>query len=185
MWRSASLALLAVVLAGCSPAAQTPRTDPRLDTLFHQLQEAPNPVSAAAIERQIWQRWSESGSATVDVLMERALAAQSIQDFDRALSFLEQASQLQPGYAEPWNRKAAIAFDQGDSAQALAAIQEVLKREPRHFGALMAMGVIAEGQGQTAAALEAYRTALRYHPHLQGAKDGIARLAPKIDGRDT
>jgi Tfp pilus assembly protein PilF len=61
----------------------------------------------------------------------------------------------------------------------------VLKREPRHFGALMAMGVIAEGQGQTAAALEAYRTALRHHPYLEGARAGVARLAPKIDGRDT
>ena len=185
MWRSALGALIAIALVGCAPQAGTPRSDPRLDTLFHQLQEAPSAAGAAAIERQIWQRWSESGSATVDVLMERALAAQSTQDFDRALGFLDEASKLQPGFAEPWNRKAAIAYDQGDSARALAAIQEVLKREPRHFGALMAMGVIAEGQGQTAAALEAYRTALRHHPYLEGARAGVARLAPKIDGRDT
>jgi predicted TPR repeat methyltransferase len=66
----------------------------------------------------------------VNILLERAAAAESAGDADLALRFLDQASDLAPDYAEPWNRRANIAYDADDYTGAIAAIQETLKVGP-------------------------------------------------------
>jgi tetratricopeptide (TPR) repeat protein len=115
--------------------------------------------------------------------LERATAAESAGENDLALGFLDQASALAPNYAEPWSRRASIAYRTHDFAGAISAIQETLKREPRHFGALAGLGLIYEELGQDRAALDAYRAALAVHPFYDVAKRGVARLEPKVDGR--
>ncbi|GAN00517.1 TPR domain protein [alpha proteobacterium U9-1i] len=175
--------VLSLAACGVGGDARAPN-DPQLDSMFTQLAEAPDDAAAAALEAQIWQRWAESGSATVDVLLERARAAESAGDNELAVQFLDQASDLAPNYAEPWNRRASIAYDAEDYAGAIAAIQETLKREPRHFGALGGLGLIYEELGQERAALEAFRAALAVHPHYELAVQGVRRLEPRVDGRD-
>jgi tetratricopeptide (TPR) repeat protein len=175
----------AFALAACGPNAHGPtRADPELDSLFVQLEQAPDAETAAPIEQQIWQRWSDSGSPTVNVLLERAAAAESDGDPELAERFLDQASDLAPEYAEPWNRRANLAYRGEDFPGAIAAIQETLKREPRHFGALTGLGLIYEELGQHRAALEAYRAALAIHPNYETAAQGVRRLEPRVDGRD-
>ena len=176
---------LVLTLAGCGVAARAhARPDPALDALFTQLEAAPDQAASAQIEARIWARWAESGSPTVDVLMDRAQAAETGGDAELAIRFLEQASDLAPDFAEPWNRRASLAYQAKDYAGAIAAIQETLKREPRHFGALTGLGLIREDLGQFNAALEAYRAALAINPHYETALHGVARLQPRVDGRD-
>jgi tetratricopeptide (TPR) repeat protein len=175
----------ALALAACVPNAREPtRADPELDSLFVQLEQAPDAETAAPVEQQIWMRWSDSGSPTVNVLLERAAAAESDGDAELAERFLDQASALAPEYAEPWNRRANLAYRGEDFPGAIAAIQETLKREPRHFGALTGLGLIYEELGQHRAALEAYRAALAIHPNYETAAQGVRRLEPRVDGRD-
>ena len=183
--RRALVALsLAFALAACGVGqhAHAP-PDPALDALFTQLEAAPDAAASAQIEARIWQRWAQSGSPTVDILLERAQAAESQGDPELAIRFLEQASDLAPDYAEPWNRRASLAYEAHDYAGAIAAIQETLKREPRHFGALAGLGLIREELGQDRAALEAFRAALAVNPHYETALRGVQRLEPKVDGR--
>jgi tetratricopeptide (TPR) repeat protein len=120
----------------------------------------------------------------VNVLLERATAAETAGDAELAGRFLDQASDLAPEYAEPWNRRANLAYRAEDYRGAIAAIQETLKREPRHFGALAGLGIIYEELGQSRAALEAFRAALAIHPHYVTALQGVRRLEPRVDGRD-
>lgn len=178
----AALALAA--LAACSPGAEAPPRDPALDALFAQLVEAPDAAAAQAVEQQIWAKWADSGSPTVDILLERAAAAEAAGEANLAVDFLAQASELAPQFAEPWNRRASLAYSARDYAGAISAIQETLRREPRHFGALAGLGMIYEELGQEAAALEAYRAALAIHPNYEAASRGVARLAPRIEGQD-
>lgn len=152
--------------------------------MFVQLEQAPDAEAAAAIEQQIWLRWSDSGSPTVNVLLERAAAAESDGDAEMAERFLDQASDLAPEFAEPWNRRANLAYRAEDFTGAVAAIQETLKREPRHFAALTALGIIYEELNQQRAALDAYRAALAIHPYYDVAVQGVRRLEPRVDGRD-
>lgn len=184
--RQVLLALvLAVTLAACGRADRAAvRNDPALDSLFVQLEQAPDPRAAELVEQQIWAHWADSGSPTVNILLERAAAAEDAGDAELANRFLDQASDLAPDYAEPWNRRANLAYGAEDYAGAIAAIQETLKREPRHFGALAGLGLIYEELGQPRAALEAFRAALAIHPHYEDAQQGVRRLEPRVDGRD-
>ena len=175
----------AFMLAACGVQSHAPlRHDPELDRLFAQLGQAPDDTSAATIEQAIWARWADSGSPTVNVLLERATAAMDSGDNDLALRFLDQASDLAPNFAEPWNRRANIAYHADDYAGAIAAIQETLKREPRHFGALAGLGLIYEELNQPRAALDAFRAALAIHPHYEIARQGVRRLESRVEGRD-
>jgi tetratricopeptide (TPR) repeat protein len=175
----------AVALASCGANERAPvRGGPELDTLFVQLEQASDAATATPIEQAIFARWSDSGSPTVNVLLERAAAAETAGDADLASRFLDQASDLAPDYAEPWNRRANLAYAAEDYAGAVAALQEVLKREPRHFPALAGLGLIYEELGQERAALEAFRAALVVHPNYEAARQGVRRLEPRVDGRD-
>ena len=175
----------ALALAACGANDRSPtRASPELDALFTQLEQASDASAAASVEQEIWTHWADSGSPTVNILLERAAAAESDGDVDLAGRFLDQASDLAPEYAEPWNRRANLAYRAEDYAGAIAAIQETLKREPRHFGALAGLGLIYEELGQHRAALEAFRAALVIHPHYETALQGVRRLEPRVDGRD-
>lgn len=177
-------ALVLSIVAACSPGGAAPSRDPELDRLFEALRAAPSAEAAQPVEQQIWRRWAESGSPTVDVLLERAAAAESAGDPALATEFLDQASTLAPQFAEPWNRRASLAYEQHDYSGAIEAIQQTLRREPRHFGAMAGLGLIYEELGQDRAALEAFRGALAVHPYFTAAQRGVARLQPKVDGRD-
>jgi tetratricopeptide (TPR) repeat protein len=178
--------LAAAPLAGCGapPPSDQIAPDPALDELFKALLTAPTAAEASVVEEQIWQTWGQSGSATVDVLIERADAAEAAGDKPLALSFIDQATSLTPSYAGAWYRRSILRYDADDRAGAIADIQETLKREPRHFGALAGLGMIYEDMGQEKAALNAYRRALEIHPFLDNAKQGVARLEPKVEGQD-
>lgn len=184
--RRTFLALLAALtLAACGLGDSTAaRSDPELDNLFAELKDAPDAEAAATIEQAIWSRWADSGQPTVNVLLDRAAAAESAGEADLALGFLDQAADLAPDYAEPWSRRANIAYRADDYNGAIAAIRETLKREPRHFGAYAGLGLIYEELGQPTKALEAFRAALTYHPYYETALDGVRRLEPRVDGRD-
>ncbi|MGQ0533342.1 MAG: tetratricopeptide repeat protein [Caulobacteraceae bacterium] len=175
----------ALTLAACNAGSSAPaRADPELDALFIQLEQAEDPQSAAPIEQAIWARWADSGSPTVNILLERATAAENAGDAELAERFLDQASDLAPDYAETWNRRANLYYSTDDYTGAIAAIQETLRREPRHFGALAGLGLIYEELGQQRAALEAFRAALVIHPNYETALQGVRRLEPRVDGRD-
>jgi tetratricopeptide (TPR) repeat protein len=177
--------ILTLSLAACGMGGRAPlRADPQLDALFAQLEQAPDDASAARVESQIWAHWADSGSPTVNILVERAAAAEGEGNSELAERFLEQASDLAPNFAEPWNRRANIAYRAHDYSGAIAAIQETLKREPRHFGALAGLGLIYEELNQPRAALEAFRAALAIHPHYEIARQGVRRLESRVEGRD-
>jgi len=185
MRRIAFAFLASLTLAACGAGGRDgARSDPQLNALFAQLEQAQTADAAAPVERAIWTYWADSGSPTVNTLLERASAAAAAQDFDLANRFIDEAVDLAPDYAEPWNRRAEIAYQGEDYAGAISAIQETLRREPRHFGALTALGFIYEELGQERAALDAFRSALAIHPHYERAQQGVRRLEPRVDGRD-
>src|SRR5262245_61673377 len=127
--RAFAFAVLAAALAACSPQAAHAPVDPQLDALLTQLAAAPDDAAAQTIESRIWARLADSGTPTVNVLLERANAAEEAGENDLALRFLDQASDLAPNYAEPWNRRASLAYKAEDYSGAINAIQETLKRE--------------------------------------------------------
>jgi len=169
-------ALTAVFLLVAGPAFGPP------DELFDRLETAPTDEEAEGIALDIWNAWLESGSPTVDLLMERAVEAQNLGDRKHARALYDRIIRVRPEYAEAWHRRATLFLEAEQYDEALRDLNEALKHEPRHFGAWLGLGLMLERLGSTSEALEAYREALDIYPRLEGARRGEARLREMTDG---
>ena len=169
--------------APLSPQGEAEARDKLLDRLFAELSEAENEEGARALERAIQSVWLTSGSPSVDLLMGRGLDALSEDDIDRAYFYFDEVVTLAPGFAEGWNKRAAIHYIREDYAAALRDLEQVLRLEPRHYEALAGLGVILEDLGDKKGALEAYRRALKLDPWLRNGEARIAPLELDVEGR--
>ena len=155
----------------------------QLDELFATLAASENREAAKAAERGILRLWLESGSDTIDLLMNRALAATDEEEYPLALDFLDRIITLEPGYVEGWNRRATIHFLNDDYAKAIADLEQVLAIEPRHFGALAGLGTMLRELGHEQLALDAYRQALALDPVMSEVQKAIDELEAESGGR--
>ncbi len=150
--------------------------DETLDILFGSLRKAGNERAAKATEQKIWEVWSQSDSATADVLLGQAVVAMNAYDSASSRAILDQVVESYPTYAEAWNKRATLNFMVGEFDASLADIDKVLELEPRHFGALSGRGMIYQAQEKWGPALQAFKDALAINPNMQSVKDAIADL---------
>jgi len=179
-------------LAAVAPAQTTGHGAPslapddsgaRLDGLFNELKRAGNEAAAQRISRLIRQQWSQSGSATIDLLMIRANKAVDDKKYDAALDYLDEIVTLAPAYAEGWNLRATVHFARDDYRRSMADIDRVLRLEPRHFGALAGMAAILKATGHTSAAAAAYQRLLDVYPMMRDAQAESGKLADEMAGQ--
>jgi tetratricopeptide (TPR) repeat protein len=164
----------------------TPKTRAeQLDELFDTLAAAESAEEAKAAERGIVRLWLESGSDTVDLLMDWTLTAMEEEDYPRALDLLDRIITLEPDYVEGWNKRATIHFLNDDYAKSLADLEQVLAIEPRHFGALAGLGTILRELGDERLALDAYREALALYPVMDDVQKAIEDLEAESVGSRT
>jgi len=191
------LFVAALTLAPVPLMAQTAMPDPesesaltsdeatdRLDKLYETLATIDDESAAAPVVEQIRELWARSGSASMDLLLNRARSAMAEEDYERATAHLRALTRLAPDFAEGWNAAATLHFLQQDYWRAVEDIETTLKLEPRHFSALTGLALILEQVDRPAAALEAWREVNRLYPGLENAREAIDRLAPEVDGKD-
>ena len=169
--------LLAIWLLAGAAHAEPP------DEMFDKLRTAPSDSEAHDVALDIWASWMESGSPTVDVIMERGVDAQTAGDLETARAFYDRAILIKPDYPEAWNRRASIFLMEENYAEALRDLNETLRLEPRHFGAWAGLGMMFESMGSPKHALEAYREAIRIHPRMQQALVAEKRLSKLAEGQ--
>jgi len=153
------------------------------DEMFKKLLNAPSESEANDAAQDIWASWMESGSPTVDMIMERAVDAQTIGDYETARAFYDRAIMLEPEYAEAWNRRATLFLNDENFPEALRDLNEALRLEPRHFGAWAGLGIMMETMGAEAEALDAYRQALEIYPFMTQARQAEKRLSRVAEGQ--
>jgi tetratricopeptide (TPR) repeat protein len=166
-----------------STAAEPASRADQLDALFKTLQTAKDEAAKAA-EEGVLKLWLESGSDTVDLLMEWTLKAMDEKDYPLALDFLDRIVTLAPGYAEGWNKRATVFYLTDDYGKSIADIERVLAIEPRHFGALAGLGSILRELGDDKRALAAYRQAIALDPQMENVRQAIEELQKDEDGRE-
>jgi tetratricopeptide (TPR) repeat protein len=150
--------------------------------LLDKLKTIKTEEEAALIEQEVWDAWLVSGSGTVDILMKRGLEAQEKGNLELAREMFDRAIIIRPKYAEAWNRRALLFFNDGKYDEAIADLESTLTYEPRHFGAWIGLAMIFESIEAPDAALKAYRKALEVHPTLQAALQGERRLVRVVEG---
>lgn len=177
------LALIAAALAaGAARGAES--RDARMTALFQSLQTAPSEPEAEFIAEEIEAIWRDSGSATANLLIDRAEFALEAGEAKLARALADGALALAPDYADGWSRSAAIALEGEDVARAIADIEKALALEPRHYGALIGLGVIFTKLERWEAALHAFEQAKALYPLAPGLADRLGEAERKAKGRD-
>ncbi|TJV60668.1 MAG: hypothetical protein E5Y18_03775 [Mesorhizobium sp.] len=154
----------------------------RLDQLFVDLKRELNEKAAERIAARISHEWSQSGSASIDLMMQWSQKAAEDKKFDVALDFLDQVVTLQPAYAEGWNRRATVHFMMNNFGKSMADIDRTLQLEPRHFGALSGLAQIMAVTGHKQSALEAWQRVLSIYPMMRSAQDQVGTLSEELAG---
>lgn len=154
-----------------------------LDELFQQLHDARSEDDAKPIDALIQVRMLRSGSATVDLLMDRALAA--VQSENRSLAFdlLDSVIALKPDYAEGWNKRATLYFLAHDYGKAISDVEMVLRLQPRHYRALIGLAGMLNELGDKAHALAALKRVIAIYPTNSDVAKDIADLEAAIGGQ--
>lgn len=161
------------------------QSDNSIDSLFAKLLRERDPKQARQLADRIATKWSDSGSATGNLLMQWASEAMTKKKNGLALDLLDQVTVLWPEYAEGWNRRATLHYIMDDYSKSMIDINRVLALEPRHFGALAGMAAILERSGKDELALQTWEQILTVFPTNRQAQTKVGELADKLTGRRT
>ncbi|MBK4215625.1 hypothetical protein JJJ17_06785 [Paracoccus caeni] len=154
-----------------------------MDALFERLQQ-PEGEGWRLAESDILREWSKSGSASMDLLLQRGEQALDEGNSEAAIGHLTALVDHAPEFAAGWQARAAAYASMGQFGPALADLAEALRLEPRQFAALTQLGFMLEEAGNDTRALAAYRESLKIHPHQPEAIDGVARLEKLLSGTE-
>lgn len=171
---------LALIVSPALPAAQD---DPRLDALFEELQslDKRRDERAGELQARIWQIWYEHDDPAVRQAMETGVKALTRERYQEAVDAFTRVVQLDPDYAEAWNRRGTTYYLMDRFEDSLADIRRVLELEPRHYAALAGRGLCLKRLGRPRAAVEAYEEALEINPHLDRVYVEVIRLRARLD----
>lgn len=156
-----------------------------LNELFDVLSRESNSKKAQRTSRQIVQKLTDSGSDSINLLMERASEVMRKDDHAVALDILDQVVTLAPDYAEGWNRRATLFFSMRDFSRSIADVERVLELEPRHYGALSGLAAMLQVLGREKQALEVWYKVLEVYPANEQAQSAVIKLEEKLAGSPT
>lgn len=165
------------------PPADAKARAETLDGLYQRLAAAESVDTAKPVAQAIERVWRASGSATTDLLLARATEAIETQRYDLALALLNSAIELQPEFAETWNRRAFVYHLRDEPQRALSDLRQVLALDPKHYRALEGLGVITRSLGEQKAALGAYKKLLEVYPLYDGAAKTVDELTVEVEGQ--
>ncbi|WP_141693207.1 tetratricopeptide repeat protein [Thioclava sp. SK-1] len=152
-----------------------------LDRYFEELAD-PDYDGWSRAESDIRRAWSRSGSAAMDLLLQRGQDALDAGDIPAAIEHLTALTDHAPDFAEGWNARASAYFMAGMYGPSMVDVAHVLQLEPRHWGALAGLGMIFEEMGDEPRAREAYERSFALNPHQQDVKDALGRLQRALAG---
>ncbi len=156
------------------------QNNPELELLFDSLHNTDNSSEAAAITQKIWENWYQTDNQRVARLMNLGDVSMRRGKLKDAVALFSEIIELQPDYAEGWNRRATVYYMMGEYQLSTNDVAETLLREPRHFGALSGQGMIYMQLQEKELALEFYKKALELNPHMSGVKQNIRMIRKLI-----
>ena len=161
--------------------ADTKDREIKLDQLFEQLKKSSNVSVAFEIEMKIWNIWSTHPTqkkltqslANGSDLMSRGELEKSYKVFSTIID-------VEPNWAEGWNKRATVLYLMGRYQDSLNDINEVLKRESRHFGALSGQALVLIKLKNYEKAIKSYQAVQKIYPSISAAKVMIPQLRKLI-----
>ncbi len=175
----AALAVIVTFSTTCTAQEADSRDEAEL---LQQLAQS-TPEQAIGLDRQLQALWSQSGSASADLLLERGREALDDGDVEAALDHLTALTDHAPGFAEGWHVRASAFFGIERFGMAAADLEHALTLNPNNYEAIYGLGLIFEIVGKPEQAFEAYSRALAIHPHHEEVTNAVNRLKPQVEGK--
>lgn len=178
-----TVAALCVAMSVFLPVSAVFANTDRMSDLFERL-GASTPETYVTIEDEIRAEWGKSGSAAIDLLLQRGRDALAAEDLDAALDHFTALTDHAPDFAQGWNHLATVYYRMNLYGPALDSIEKALQYEPKHFDAMTGLAVILDELGYAEDALEAYEAVQAIHPHRDTISTAVERLQKQVRGQD-
>ena len=154
--------------------------DGQLDKLFHELKKN-IPSLSPGIAEQIWILWSThpTDQKLTSMLDEGSRLVQD-QKLNKAIVVFTEAIELDPNWAEAWNKRATVLYMIGEFQKSQDDIDKVLELEERHFGALAGQGMVNIQLKNYDKAKRSYQKAQEIYPAMKSSKVMIEQIEELI-----
>jgi tetratricopeptide (TPR) repeat protein len=150
--------------------------DVLLDKLFKEL-KIDNVALTNRIEQKIWEIWNTHPKN--QKLTERLAEGSDLvrnKQLSKAVNIFTEVIDLDPKWAEAWNKRATVLYMMGDYNGSQKDIDKVLKLEKRHFGALAGQGLVNIQLKNYEKAIMSYKKAHEIYPSMQSPNIMIKQI---------
>ena len=152
----------------------------KLDRLFNDL-KFKNATLSYEIEQKIWELWSTHPSdKNLTAMLAEGSNLVNKQKFDQAIVVFSKVIDLDPKWAEAWNKRATVLYMIGEFQKSQDDIDKVLELEERHFGALAGQGLVNIQLENYDKAIMSYKKAQQIYPKMKSPKIMIKQIEELI-----
>ena len=152
----------------------------KLDKLFNDL-KFKNATLSYEIEQKIWELWSTHPSdKNLTAMLAEGSNLVNKQKFDQAIVVFSKVIDLDPKWAEAWNKRATVLYMVGEFQKSQDDIDKVLELEERHFGALAGQGLVNIQLENYDKAIMSYKKAQQIYPKMKSPKIMIKQIEELI-----
>lgn len=145
-------------------------------TLARFLHDDSPEIREVAVEA-LWRLWFRGKESNDYVMLQQALA---LADRETVLKALNAVVIKRPDFAEAWNQRAILHFQNRDFADAARDCLRVIRLNPCHFGALAGLANCLMHLRRHAQALKSFRRAQKIHPFMEGVASTIRLLEQSL-----
>jgi tetratricopeptide (TPR) repeat protein len=172
--------LILIILFLSTTALNANDRNTELDKLFFELKKNITSLSSG-IADQIWTLWSThpTDQKLTSILDEGSRLVQD-QQLTRAINVFSEAIELDPSWAEAWNKRATVFYMLGEFQKSQDDIDKVLELESRHFGALAGQGMVNIKLKNYDKAKRSYQKAQEIYPAMKSSKVMIEQIEELI-----
>ena len=138
-----------------------------LNKLFKDLKTT-NYSIASKIEQEIWHIWStHPNDENLTMLLNKGSSLVNELKYNQAIDIFSKAINLDPLWAEAWNKRATVFYLSGNFEKSQKDIDKVLELEKRHFGALAGQGLVNIQLKNYNKAIKSYEKAKEIYPTMK------------------
>ena len=151
----------------------------KLDQLFIQLKS--NEKTTFEIEQEIWKLWNtHPNDKKLTKLLAKGSEYVNNHQFSEAIETFTDVINLDPKWAEAWNKRATVLYLIGEFQKSQNDIDKVLELESRHFGALAGQGLVNIQLKNYEKAIISYKKALEIYPSMKSPETMIEKIEELI-----
>lgn len=174
------VSLLALFLITTS-TSHADQNSEELDALFDTLLNSDTtPSQAHVVTSEIWQQWLETDNSDAQKLMSLGIDMMNEQAWDDAVRVFSAIIEIEPEFAEAWNKRATVYYVMGKFDLSTSDVAETIRLEPRHFGALSGQGLIYLKTNRRQAAVKWFKRALGVNPFMDNIRISIEQLEQEL-----